>query len=119
MAMLLQRVAKGPAALSVEEALEMATLGGARVPGRDDIGSLASGKAADLIGVKVDRLEYAGAAPHDPLGALVMCTPPTVDLSIVDGCVVVEDGCIPHLDLERLVARHNELAVDMVRRGAR
>ena len=117
MALLLQRVSKGVTALSVGEALEMATLGGARALGRDDIGSLAPGKAADLIGIDLDRLDYAGAAPHDPTGALVLCRPATVDLSIINGRVVVEDGRISHLDLERLVARHNELALEMVRRA--
>ena len=118
MALLLQRVAKGPRALSVEEALEMATLGGARVLGRDDIGSLQPGKAADFVGVLVDRLEYAGASCHDPLGALVLCTPPTVDLSVINGRTVVEKGQIPGLDLARLIARQNELAVEMVERAA-
>ena len=118
MALLLQRVAKGPRALSVEEALEMATLGGARVLGRDDIGSLQPGKAADFVGVLVDRLEYAGASCHDPLGALVLCTPPTVDLSVINGRIVVEKGQIPGLDLARLIARQNELAVEMVERAA-
>ncbi len=116
-ALLLQRVTKGPAALTVEEALEMATLGGAKVLGRDDVGSLAPGQAADLIGVDVDRLEYAGAASHDPLAPLVLCTPPQVEFSVIDGRVVVEKGRIPGLDLERLVARQNELAVEMVRRA--
>jgi 8-oxoguanine deaminase len=118
MALLLQRVAKGPAALSVDEALEMATLGGARVLGRDDIGSLAPGKAADFVGVRTDRLEFAGAACHDPAGALVLCSPPAVDLSVINGRVVVQDGRIPGLDLERLVARQNELAREMVRRAS-
>lgn len=116
-ALLLQRVARGASALTVEEALEMATLGGARVLGRDDIGALAPGMAADLIGVKVERLDYAGAAVHDPLGALVMCTPPKVDLSIVNGRIVVERGEIPGLNLEQLIARQNELALEMVRRA--
>jgi 8-oxoguanine deaminase len=117
MALLLQRVAKGATALTVEEALEMATLGGARVLGRDDVGSLEPGKAADFIGVDLDRLDFAGAACHDPLGSLVLCTPPTVALSVIDGRVVVEDGQIPGLDLPRAVARQNELALEMVRRA--
>jgi len=117
MALLLQRVAKGATALTVAEALEMATLGGARVLGRDDIGTLAPGKAADFIGVRLERLEFAGASCHDPAGALVLCTPPQVDLSVINGRIVVEDGHIPGLDLERLIARQNELALDMVRRA--
>lgn len=117
MALLLQRVTKGAKALTVDEALEMATLGGAKVLDRDDLGSLAPRKAADFIGVNLDRLEYAGAACHDPMGTLVMCTPPTVDLSVINGRIVVEDGQIPNLDLERIIARQNELAVEMVRRA--
>jgi cytosine/adenosine deaminase-related metal-dependent hydrolase len=119
MALLLQRVLKGASALTVDEALEMATLGGAKVLGRDDLGSLAPGKAADFIGINLDRLEYAGAACHDPMGALVMCTPPTVELSVVNGRIVVENGRIPNLDLERLIARQNELAVQMVKQAER
>jgi 8-oxoguanine deaminase len=117
MALLLQRVAKGASALTVEEALEMGTLGGARVLGRDDLGSLVPGKAADFIGVDMDRLEYAGAACHDPMATLVLCTPPTVDLSVVNGRIVVENGEIPGFDMERAIARQNELAVEMVRRS--
>jgi cytosine/adenosine deaminase-related metal-dependent hydrolase len=117
MALLLQRATKGPAALSVDEAIEMATVGGARVLGRDDLGVLQPGKAADFIGVRLDRLGFAGAACHDPLGSLVLCAPSGVDLSVIDGRVVVQDGQIPGLDLERLIARHNELALEMVRKA--
>jgi cytosine/adenosine deaminase-related metal-dependent hydrolase len=117
MALLLQRVAKGATALTVQESLEMATLGGASVLGRDDLGSLAPGKAADWIGIGLDRLEYAGAACHDPLGAILLCTPPRVDLSVINGRVVVEGGRIQGLDMERATARQNELAREMVRRA--
>ncbi len=117
MAMLLQRVTKGADALTALEALEMATLGGARVLQRDDIGSLEPGKAADFIGIRLDRLEFAGAACHDPLGSLVLCTPPNVDLSVINGRTVVEDGKIKGLDMDRLVARQNEIALEMVRRA--
>jgi cytosine/adenosine deaminase-related metal-dependent hydrolase len=116
-ALLLQRVTKGAAALTVEETLEMATLGGARVLGRDDLGSLQPGKAADFVGVTLDRLEFAGAACHNPVATLLMCTPPTVDLSVINGRIVVEDGQIPKLDMKRIVARQNEIALDMVRRA--
>jgi 8-oxoguanine deaminase len=117
MALLLQRVTKGAEALTVEEALEIATLGGAAVLNRPDLGSLEPGKAADFIGVDLDRLDYAGAACHDPMGSLIMCTPPKVDLSVIDGRIVVEDGQIPGFDWQRAVARQNELALEMVRRA--
>src|ERR1700710_1823284 len=74
MAMLLQRVAhgpvKGPSAMSAREALEIATLGGAKVLNRDDIGALAAGMAADIVTVPLDDIGMAGA-PHDPLSAVL------------------------------------------------
>jgi 8-oxoguanine deaminase len=117
MAMLLQRVQKGAGALSAQEALEMATLGGAAVLGRDDIGSLSPGKAADFIAINLDRLEYAGAG-HDPLGALLFCRPVNVDLSVINGRVVVEKGYIVGFDLERAIARQNEISQEMLERAA-
>ncbi len=115
MALLLQRVTKGADALTTDEALEMATLGGARVLGRDDVGALAPGMAADFIGVNLDRLSFAGAACHDPLASLVLCTPPQVDLSVINGRVVVEDGQLPGFDVQRAVARQNEIALQMAK----
>jgi 8-oxoguanine deaminase len=117
MAMLLQRVQKGAGALSAQEALEMATLGGAAVLGRDDIGSLSPGKAADFIAVSLGRLEYAGAG-YDPLGALLFCRPVNVDLSVINGRVVVEKGHIVGFDLERAIIRQNEISQEMLKRAA-
>jgi 8-oxoguanine deaminase len=113
MALLLQRVSGNPAALSAGEALWLATAGGARVLGRDDIGQLAPGKAADLIGYRLDRLDFAGAL-HDPLAALVFCTPQRVDLSLINGNVVVEDGRLLTVDLGPIIERHNRLARQLV-----
>jgi len=112
-AMLLQRVRKGAGAMSAAEALEMATRGGAAVLGRDDIGQLVPGKAADFVAWRLDRLEYAGAQ-HDPLAALVFCAPQRVDLAVVNGQVRVRDGHIEGLDLESLVRRHNEISRRLV-----
>jgi 8-oxoguanine deaminase len=108
-AMLLQRVAKGADALSAREALEMATLGGAAVLGRDDIGRLAPGMAADLIAFRLDRVDLAGAQA-DPLAALLFCAPGKVDLSIIDGRVIVEDGDLLDVDLAALIAQHNAIS---------
>lgn len=91
----------------------MATAGGARVLGRDDIGQLVPGKAADLIGFRLDNVAYAGAL-HDPLAALVFCAPQGVDLSVIDGKVVVEDGQLLTLDLGPVVEHHNEIARGLV-----
>jgi cytosine/adenosine deaminase-related metal-dependent hydrolase len=110
-AVLLQRVGAGdPRALSARAALRLATRGGAAVLGRDDIGALAPGMAADLIGVRIDTLAMAGAAVHDPLAALVFTTPPVVELSVINGRVRIEAGVLAGVDLPALVAEHNRAA---------
>ena len=113
MALLLQRVSGNPAGLSAEEALWLATGGGAQVLGRDDIGALAPGKAADFIGLRLGRLDYAGAL-HDPLAALVFCHPQRVDLSVINGRTVVEGGHLLTVDLEPAIERHNRISRSLV-----
>ncbi len=107
-AMLLQRVGSNPKAMSAREALELATRGGAQVLGRDDIGSLEPGKAADFIGINLNRLNYAGS--HDPVAAVLFCDTPRVDLSVINGQVVVQDGNLLKIDLSPVVERHNKIA---------
>ena len=113
-AMLLQRVLGNPAALTAQEALELATLGGAAVLGRDDIGALAPGMAADFIGLNLNRLAYSGAL-HDPLAAVLFCAPQPVDLSVINGRVRVQEGQIVGLDAADLVARHSAASRRLVR----
>ncbi len=107
--MLAQRAVNGPKGMTAHEALELATLGGATVLCRDDIGSLEPGKAADLIGINFDRLEYAGAAA-DPFAALAFCAPVGVDVSIIDGKVVVEAGQLVNVDLPAVLSHHKRLS---------
>jgi len=114
LAMLLQRVSGNPAGLSAEEALWIATRGGAEVLGRDDIGQLAPGKAADIIGYRLDKLSYAGGAVHDGVAATVFCTPQDVDLSIINGAVIVEDGHLLTIDLPSTIEHHNAVATRLV-----
>ncbi|MYD11458.1 MAG: 8-oxoguanine deaminase [Chloroflexi bacterium] len=116
-ALLLQRALGDPAGLSAREALEMATLGGARVLGRDDIGRIVPGMSADIIAYRLDQIALAGAL-HDPVAALVFCRPPAVDLSIVNGRIVVEDGCLRTVDLPPLVEAHNRLSAALIRGDA-
>jgi cytosine/adenosine deaminase-related metal-dependent hydrolase len=117
LALLLQRVAhgpvKGPSALTAREALEIATLGGARVLGRDDIGALAPGMSADIVSVPLDDVGMAGAL-HDPLAALFFCHVPRVKHTVVNGRVVVHDGQLATIDLPRHLERHNRLAAGLL-----
>ena len=115
-AMLLQRVQGDPGALTGRQVLEMATLGGARVLRRDDIGSLEAGKAADVIGIKLNRLEYAGGM-HDPVAATVFCAPVGVDWSMINGRVVVQEGRLLTVEMGPSIARHNAIAARMLRGG--
>ena len=81
------------AGMSGREALTVATQGGAKVLGRDDIGRIAAGMAADFVAWRTDCLCFSGAQ-HDLIAALVFCTPglPSVDLSVINGDVIVKDG---------------------------
>ena len=108
-ALLLQRVGFGPDAMTAREALEIATLGGARVLGRDDIGRLAPGMAADFVAFDTRGIGMAGGL-HDPVAALVFCNPGQAAYSVVNGRVVVREGRLATLDLPSLVTRHNALA---------
>lgn len=108
MAMLLQRVSRGADAMGAREALEIATLGGAQVLGRDDLGSLEPGKRADLAIWDLRGIEAAGA--WDPVAALLLCGPRRVRDLLVEGRVVVAAGRIVTLDLPRLLERQRHLA---------
>ena len=113
-AMLVARVLDtDAAAMSARDALEIATLGGARVLGRDDIGSIAPGMCADFISVNLDRPSLAGAQ-HDPVAALVFCQVDSVDYSFIHGRKVVDKGHLTSVDLPPLVEKVNKLSAAMV-----
>ncbi len=105
---------EGPASMTARDALRLATRGGARTLGRDDIGRLAPGCAADLAIFDLRTLPMAGGAVHDPLAALVLCTPPTAQTVMVNGRVVVREGRLATLELEPLLERHDALARALV-----
>lgn len=117
-ALLLNRLAVSPgigdgAQMTARQALELATVGGAKVLGRDDIGVLAPGRAADFIAIDLNRVEFAGAL-HDPVAAAVLCAPPAIDHSWVGGRPLVQYGQVVGVDMENLIERHNMLAHDLV-----
>jgi cytosine/adenosine deaminase-related metal-dependent hydrolase len=95
-----------PALMTARQALELATRGGAAVLGRGDIGAIEAGKCCDFAAFRLDKLAYAGAL-HDPAAALVFCAPQQVDLLVVGGKVLVQDGNLLALDIPRLIERHN------------
>lgn len=121
MAMLLQRVGwpgfeSRADRFTAREALELATLGGARVLRRDDIGSLEAGKAADFVAFRVDDLPHAGGQT-DPVASLLTCTPGQAWFSVINGRIVVEDGQFLPFELGPVVETHNRISLEMMRRA--
>ena len=120
-AMLLQRVGwpgfeSRADRFSAREVLELATLGGASVLRRDDIGSLEPGKAADFVAFRIDDLQHAGSL-IDPVAALVTCAPTQTWLSVINGRVVVANGRLLDFDLALLIAHHNRVSRGMLARA--
>jgi 8-oxoguanine deaminase len=117
MAFLMARVrSENAAAMTAREALEIATLGGARVLGRDDIGALAPGMAADFIAINLDRPELAGAL-HDPIAAVIFCGVNSVDYSFINGQKIVDRGRFTGIDREILREKHNRIARQLLEKS--
>ncbi len=96
---LFARAVGGPTALTVRDALELATLGGAGVLGRaGEIGSLEVGKLADLALWRLDGLAHADVA--DPVAALVLGSAPPLELLLVNGRPVVERDRVLTVDTD-------------------
>jgi len=96
--------------MTAREVLELATLGGARVLGRSDIGSLEPGKCADFFSLDLHTIGYAGAL-HDPVAAVLFCAPQQARTTVVNGKVVVRDGQIVTMDMGPVVETHNRCAL--------
>ena len=122
-AMLLARVGRslepfgcdhGPSDMSARAALRLATRGSAEVLGRQDIGQIAPGMAADLAIFDLRTLSMAGAAVHDPVAALLMTHAGPTAWTIVHGRVIADHGQLRTLDLGPLIERHNHLARQLI-----
>jgi cytosine/adenosine deaminase-related metal-dependent hydrolase len=107
-AMLVARGRGGPTAMSAREALRLATRGGARALGRDDIGSLEPGRRADLAIWRTDGLELGGA--DDLVAGLVFSGPHRVDRLLVGGAEVVRDGRLVNDDEAEIAHEHRRQA---------
>jgi cytosine/adenosine deaminase-related metal-dependent hydrolase len=114
-ATLVARSAGGPRAMTVRQALELATMGGARLLGRDqEIGSLEAGKLADIALWRLDTLPHAGIA--DPVAALVLGAPPPLELLLVNGEPVVERDQLVTVDDQDVAARASRASAELADR---
>jgi 8-oxoguanine deaminase len=107
-ALLLNRLGHGAAALTVQQALRMATVEGARCLGRNDVGSLEPGKRADVALFDLTDPAYSGA--EDATSALLLCVPTTVRTLVIEGRVVVEDSALCTVKLPPIWSRHRRMA---------
>ncbi len=106
--LLLNRLGHGAAAMSVKQALRLATVEGARCLGREDIGRLDCGRQADVALFDLNQLSCSGA--EDPVSALLLCFPNPVRTLVIQGRVVVEDGRLSTVALPRLLRHHRRIA---------
>jgi len=95
--------------------LKLATAGGARLLGRDRLGSLEPGKAADLFMIDTEKLELAGAT-HDPANLLARTgvTGP-VQLTMVNGKVVFAEGRLTGIDEKSAAAMADRACTRAIR----
>ena len=96
--------------MSARACLEMATLGGAAVLGRDDIGSLEPGKRADFFSVNANQVSFSGGSMVDPVASLIFCTPQNAVYTVIDGRVIVKNGNIETLDLPVAIEKLNKIS---------
>lgn len=97
--------------MSARDSLEMATLGGAAILGRSDIGSLEVGKCADFFAVDLGGIGFSGGAQADPVAALIFSAPASARHTVVQGRFIVKDGIVKTLDLPRTIERCNLAAL--------
>ncbi|HIY73764.1 MAG TPA: 8-oxoguanine deaminase [Candidatus Intestinimonas merdavium] len=104
---LLHRLQASAAAPTGYEVLKLATRGSARLLGRDDIGCLAPGKAADCFLIDLDRLSLVGTQ-FDPMSVLgTVGLKGNVDYTIVNGVPVVQNGELTTIDEAETVRAAN------------
>lgn len=107
-AMMIGRLTYNAEQVTHLDALRWATAGSARCLGRDDIGTIALGKQADLAFYTLDELRFSGAG--DPIAALVLCGAYKADRVMIGGHWRVEDGMPIGIDIQKLRAEHGAAA---------
>ena len=100
--------------MSARDALEIATIGGAAVLGRDDIGSLEPGKCADFFAVNLEQVGFAGGSMVDPVASLLFCQSAPAAYTVVNGRYIVKEGRMTTIDLPKVIAQTNKAAMRVV-----
>lgn len=117
-AYLLNRLTWGDQAATPDDYLYMATAGGAKVLGRDDIGYLAPGMAADFTVMDWNQLTYAGGC-YDPVACIVESGDPRlVKDVVVNGELVVSSGKLTKVNEEEKRDYVNQVGRDLLTRAS-
>ena len=113
-ALLVKGATRDATAVSARQALEMATIGGARCLGLEsEIGSLEVGKKADVVLMNFDQPHLTPR--HNVVSHLVYAAKASdVDSVLVDGNVLVQNGAFKHLDVARVCADAQKSASRLV-----
>jgi cytosine/adenosine deaminase-related metal-dependent hydrolase len=95
--------------MTARQALEIATIGGAALLGRSDIGSLEKGKCADFFTLDLNAIAYSGGL-SDPVAAIVFCAPTSARHTVVGGRLIVDNGEVVTIDMGTIVRENNRNA---------
>lgn len=110
-------VAKNPLVVSAEDVIEMATIGGAVAMGIDNrIGSLESGKLADVILIDMHELGFTPTV--NPVSNLVYSgSGQSVDTVIVNGKILMRNKQLLTLDIETVMSNARTHIVNLLERA--
>ena len=101
-AYLLHRLNSSNEAPSGYDILKMATRGSAKILGRDKLGAIACGMAADFFMIRQNRLALVGTQMDVGSMLATVGFRESVDITVVNGKVVVRDGKLLNVDEERI-----------------
>ena len=109
---LLHRLNSADNDVTAYQMLKLATIGGARVLGREkEIGSIEVGKCADILLMNVNRLDLVGAY-YDPKSILATVgLKGYMDYTIINGKVTVREGELVGIEEKQLIADANKEVV--------
>ena len=105
----------GPKDMTARDALHLATRGGAKVLGRQDIGHIAPGMCADIAIFDLQTIDHAGGAVHDPVASLMFCHSTKVKHAFINGVIKIKDGVFVGLELHQLISTHNQMALQLMK----
>ncbi|WP_444909489.1 8-oxoguanine deaminase [Microbulbifer sp. TRSA005] len=107
---------RSPEWMTAREALELATIGGASVLNRTDIGALEVGRCADFFSLELNTIQYAGAL-SDPVAAIVFCAPQSAKTVVIHGRQIVSNGEITSINMEPVIRDHNQWSQRLLANG--